>query len=41
VMRAKYQGEKLWAWLVFYQPAKKCARPKSIGCSSSRTTISC
>jgi hypothetical protein len=30
VMRAKYQGEKLWAWLVFYQPAKKCARPKSI-----------
>jgi hypothetical protein len=30
VMRSKYQGEKLWAWLVFYQPAKKCARPKSI-----------
>ena len=30
VMHSKYQGEKLWAWLVFYQPAKKCARPKSI-----------
>jgi hypothetical protein len=30
VMRSKYQGEKLLAWLVFYQPAKKCARPKSI-----------
>ncbi|MFT6902722.1 MAG: hypothetical protein ACJAXS_002941 [Colwellia sp.] len=30
VMRSKYLGEKLRAWLVFYQPAKKCARPKSI-----------
>ena len=30
VMRSKYQGEMLRAWLVFYQPAKKCARPKSI-----------
>ncbi|TWX63913.1 hypothetical protein [Colwellia sp. C1TZA3] len=30
VMRSKYQGEKLQAWLLFYQPAKKCARPKSI-----------
>ncbi|MFT6920054.1 MAG: flagella basal body P-ring formation protein FlgA [Cognaticolwellia sp.] len=30
VMRSKYQGEKLRAWLVFYQPAKKCARPKSL-----------
>jgi hypothetical protein len=30
VMRSKYQGEKLRAWLVFYQPAKKCAQPKSI-----------
>ncbi|MBA6297603.1 hypothetical protein [Colwellia sp. MB02u-9] len=30
VMRSKYQGEQLQAWLVFYQPAKKCARPKSI-----------
>jgi hypothetical protein len=30
VMRSKYQGEKLRAWLVFYQPEKKCARPKSI-----------
>ncbi|MBA6288096.1 hypothetical protein [Colwellia sp. MB3u-4] len=30
VIRSKYQGEQLQAWLVFYQPAKKCARPKSI-----------
>ncbi|MBA6389713.1 hypothetical protein H4J38_02855 [Colwellia sp. BRX10-3] len=29
VMRSKYQGEKLQAWLTFYQPAKMCARPKS------------
>ncbi|MBA6329138.1 hypothetical protein H4J46_14520 [Colwellia sp. MB02u-6] len=30
VIRSKYQGEKLRAWLIFYQPAKKCARPKSL-----------
>lgn len=29
VMRNKYQGEQLQAWLKYYQPEKKCARPKS------------
>jgi ABC-type multidrug transport system fused ATPase/permease subunit len=29
VVRAKYQGEQLKAWLTFYRPAKMCARPKS------------
>jgi hypothetical protein len=29
VMYSKYQGEKLQAWLTFYQAAKMCARPKS------------
>tara|TARA_R110000787_G_scaffold130058_5_gene241965 strand:+ start:160 stop:699 length:540 start_codon:yes stop_codon:yes gene_type:complete len=29
VVRAKYQGAKLQAWLQFYQAAKVCARPKS------------
>ena len=29
VVKAKYQGEKLQAWLKYYRPEKKCARPKS------------
>lgn len=29
VLRAKYQGKQLQAWLEYYQPKKKCARPKS------------
>ncbi len=29
VVRSKYQGEKLQAWLQYYQPEKQCARPKS------------
>ncbi len=29
VVRAKYQGTQLHAWLKFYQPEKRCARPKS------------
>lgn len=29
VVKAKYQGEKLQAWLKYYQPEKQCARPKS------------
>lgn len=27
---AKYQGEKLRAWLLFYQPKKICRQPKSM-----------
>jgi len=30
VVRSKYQGEKLQAWLIFYQRKKMCARPKSM-----------
>jgi len=29
VIRAKYQGKQLQSWLKFYQPEKRCARPKS------------
>lgn len=29
VVRAKYQGDQLQAWLSYYQPEKKFARPKS------------
>lgn len=29
VARSKYQGDQLQAWLSYYQPEKKCARPKS------------
>jgi len=30
VLRAKYQGEKLQAWLSFYKREKICVRPKSM-----------
>jgi len=30
LIHAKYQGEKLQAWLLFYQPKKTCRRPKSM-----------
>jgi len=29
IVRSKYQGEKLQAWLQFYQAKKMCARPKT------------
>lgn len=29
VVRSKYQGKKLQDWLAYYQPEKRCARPKS------------
>jgi hypothetical protein len=30
IMRTKYQEKQLEAWLRFYQPEKKCSRPKSM-----------
>jgi hypothetical protein len=30
VMREKYQEKQLQAWLKFYQPEKRCLRPKSM-----------
>lgn len=30
VVRSKYQGEKLQAWLAFFKLKKMCARPKSM-----------
>ncbi|GAW94569.1 MULTISPECIES: hypothetical protein [Colwellia] len=30
VIKAKYQGDKKWAWLQFYQQPIKCQRPKNL-----------
>ncbi len=30
VIKAKYQGDKKWAWLAFYQQPIKCQRPKNL-----------
>ena len=30
VIKSKYQGDKKFAWLTFYQQPKKCQRPKNL-----------
>lgn len=42
VIKSKYQGDKMWAWLEFYQQPTRCQRPKNLQvfafCSQDKQT---